>query len=130
MGAVHPEWKKDACTECGACVKSCKADAITIDGGSVHIDMDRCILCGECILACPKDAIVASSTGYTIFCGGKVGKFPRNGTRITEVSSEEKVYDIVNRTIEYYRKNGGKNERLGDVMDREGVESFRDSVLK
>ncbi|KGK99313.1 coenzyme F420 hydrogenase [Methanococcoides methylutens] len=130
MGTVHPEWKTDTCTECGVCVKRCKADAITIDENSVHIDMDKCILCGECILACPKDAIVPSKTGYTIFAGEKVGRFPRDGTRIVEVFNEEEVYDIANRSIEYYRENGGKDERLGDVIDREGIENFRDAVLK
>ncbi|WP_135610947.1 4Fe-4S binding protein [Methanococcoides sp. AM1] len=130
MGTVHPEWIKDTCTECGVCVKRCKANAITMEGGNLHIDMDKCILCGECILACPKDAIVASKTGYMIFCGGKVGRFPHEGTRLAEVHSEKEVYDIVNRTIEYYRENGGKDERLGDVMDREGIESFKDAVLK
>ncbi|MGM0771436.1 MAG: 4Fe-4S dicluster domain-containing protein [Halobacteriota archaeon] len=130
MGAVHPEWKNDSCTECGVCIKRCKAESITIDDGRIHIDMDKCILCGECILTCPKDAIVPSKTGYTIFAGGKVGRFPREGTKLTEVATEEEVYDIVNRTIEYYRENGTKDERLGDVMDREGIEKFRDSVLK
>lgn len=130
MGAVHPEWKSDACTECGVCVKRCKADAINLEEGEVNIDTDNCILCGECILACPKDAIMPSRTGYTIFAGGKVGRFPRDGTRVAEVSTEEEVYDIVNRTIEYYRENGGKDERLGDVMDRKGIDNFRDTILK
>lgn len=130
MGAVHPEWKNDSCTECGVCVKRCKAEAMTIDDGRILIDMDKCILCGECILACPKDTIVPSKTEYTIFAGGKVGRFPREGTRLTEVTTEEEVYYIVNRTIEYYRKNGTKDERLGDVMDREGIDKFRDAVLK
>ncbi|WP_445474059.1 4Fe-4S binding protein [Methanococcoides methylutens] len=130
MGTVHPQWKKDTCTGCGVCVKRCKGNAINMDDGSIHIDMDKCILCGECILVCPKGAIVTSKTGYRIFAGGKVGRYPRDGTRLVEVPTEEEVYDIVNRTIEYYRENGGKNDRLGDLIDREGIGNFKDAVLK
>lgn len=51
---VQQEW----CVSCGACVKSCPKDAITIPG-SIYawIDKDKCIGCKLCAKNCPADAI-------------------------------------------------------------------------
>ncbi|MBI9030497.1 4Fe-4S binding protein [bacterium] len=129
MGTVHPEWNKATCTECGVCIKRCKANTITKSGNSIRIDKDRCILCGECILACKKDSMQAEKIGYTIFVGGKVGRFPREGTKLVELFDLEKVYSIVDRTIDLYCKNGRERERLGDVIDRIGIDAFKKETL-
>lgn len=130
MGTVHPKWSKDTCTECGVCIKHCKANAITRSGSTIRIDKDRCILCGDCILACKKDALQAEKIGHTIFVGGKVGKFPREGTKLVELFELEKVYDIVDRTLDLYCKHGREGERLGDVIDRIGIEKCKKGLCK
>ncbi len=53
----RPRVNSDLCTGCGACLKVCPADAITIDDGVSRIDVHKCIGCGSCIAACPSKAI-------------------------------------------------------------------------
>lgn len=44
------------CTACGACAKSCPADAISNEDGKMVTDAAKCILCMACIHACPLQA--------------------------------------------------------------------------
>ena len=46
------------CVACGACVKECKFDAITImKGVYAKLDTDKCIGCGKCAKICPASVI-------------------------------------------------------------------------
>jgi electron transport complex protein RnfB len=49
-----------ACTKCGACVKRCQVNAVTLSGPdeTAKINLTRCIGCGLCVTACPKKAIL------------------------------------------------------------------------
>ncbi len=49
----NPETIKK-CAQCGACVPSCRFDAISIVGDSVIWDEEKCKDCGECIKICPN----------------------------------------------------------------------------
>ncbi|MEA3329089.1 MAG: 4Fe-4S binding protein [Candidatus Omnitrophota bacterium] len=44
------------CNACGACVKVCPVEAITMDDVAV-IDPEKCVDCGTCVDECPKKAI-------------------------------------------------------------------------
>lgn len=45
------------CTGCGACVKACPNNALSIAGGRAVADKQRCILCGYCNPVCKQFAI-------------------------------------------------------------------------
>lgn len=46
------------CVSCGACVKECPFDALSIwKGISAQVDCDLCIGCGKCERVCPANAI-------------------------------------------------------------------------
>jgi ferredoxin len=55
---VTPVTRKGVCTECGKCVASCPAAAITMKNGSVMSDENICILCCACVKGCPEGARV------------------------------------------------------------------------
>lgn len=67
MGMATPEGKRDMhfndfpktdnskCIGCGACVRDCPADAITLE--PLKIDKEKCIGCGKCISSCHFGAI-------------------------------------------------------------------------
>lgn len=128
MGTVKPEIMEENCVGCKLCEKACKVGAIKVLEDKACIDTEKCILCGACIAACRKDALRAEKIGCTIFVGGKAGRQPRQGTKILELADEGHLFSILEKTFEYYRKEGLDGERLGDLLDRQGIEKYLDTI--
>ncbi|KKG13025.1 4Fe-4S binding protein [Methanosarcina sp. 2.H.A.1B.4] len=129
MGTVKPEILEENCVGCKRCEKACKVGAIKVLEDKARIDTEKCILCGACIAACRKDALRAEKTGCTIFVGGKAGRQPRQGTKLLELADETQLFSILEKTFEYYRREGLDGERFGELLDRLGIEKYREEVL-
>ena len=56
---VHP----DKCIACGACVKVCPSNALTLNG-RISLDLKKCIGCANCVGVCPT---------FTLFIDFKAG---------------------------------------------------------
>ncbi len=54
-----------ACIECGACIESCPAGAISDEDGKTRIDHEKCIGCAGCIAVCGSEAIEIPWHGAT-----------------------------------------------------------------
>jgi anaerobic sulfite reductase subunit C len=128
MGFLEPLFIEENCVMCRQCEKACGMSAITIENGSLYLDMNKCVSCGLCIAACRKDAMQIKEQGFTVFVGGKVGKKPRMGQKLLKTDDEEVVFDVLEKTIAYYRQNALEGERLGDVIDRCGIDQFRETI--
>ncbi len=48
----------EKCIGCGACIRACAYDAISVSEKLAEINIDKCTLCGACVQACPFDAII------------------------------------------------------------------------
>ncbi|MGB9901501.1 ATP-binding protein [Methanothrix sp.] len=61
----------ERCTECGACVKHCRFDAIN----NFEVDQSACEGCGVCTLVCPSDAVrmVEHPSGYAYISDTRYG---------------------------------------------------------
>lgn len=46
------------CLGFGDCINICKYNAIYIDNGIAHVDINKCVGCGACIKVCPKNIII------------------------------------------------------------------------
>ena len=69
---------KVGCIQCGKCIKTCPAGAISTVGGRIDIDQMKCLAygpdCAEaCVAACPR-FILRSSTPKPCTCGGAHGE--------------------------------------------------------
>lgn len=128
MGFCEPFFVEGNCVMCRACEKACVSSAIMVENGSLSLDMKKCVSCGSCVRACRKDAMQVKEQGYTIFVGGKVGKKPRMGNILFRTSDRNVIFDILEKTVNYYRENALEKERLGDVIDRVGLEQFRETI--
>jgi Ni,Fe-hydrogenase III small subunit/ferredoxin len=42
---------------CRACADACPTDAITVNDGSIRLDLGRCLFCTDCVEACPEGAV-------------------------------------------------------------------------
>lgn len=47
----------DACTACGACVKRCPVQALSLIDGRIVQDVDVCVGCYACFKYCPNGAV-------------------------------------------------------------------------
>jgi dissimilatory sulfite reductase (desulfoviridin) alpha/beta subunit len=130
MGGIIPAWEAASCSDCGLCVNICPTNAIRKDGDEYVVDLPKCINCSICTASCPAEAWKIASSGYILWIGGTMGKIPRLATRLGDlVESEERLYDLVKNTVEYYRNVGRKKERFGHTIDRIGVDSVREAIL-
>ncbi|HML26555.1 MAG TPA: 4Fe-4S binding protein [Methanomethylovorans sp.] len=98
--------------------------------GVLNLDHEKCIMCGECIRACKKDAMQIAKEGFTIYVGGKVGRKPRMGIRVLKTVSEPVMFEVLERTVAYYRENALEGERIIDVIDRYGIDHFEEALEK
>lgn len=130
MGGVEPKWVENECSFCGLCQTACPMDAISVEDGTLDYDRDKCILCGQCTLICPTDAWFRSKEGYTVYVGGKVGRHPRLGVKLTELADEKTLFGIIERSLEFFKKEATSGERFGDTIRRIGFENFRAFVME
>lgn len=54
----HALVARDRCVACGACMKECPRQAVSVFCGSwAEIDIKACIGCGRCAKVCPADCV-------------------------------------------------------------------------
>ncbi len=123
MGVVEKIFIEEQCNLCGVCIDACPVPGVLrIEGDTLLYDASRCIQCGECIFTCPLDAWKAAASGYALYVGGKMGKWPSLGVRIDGmVKEEEGILRAVDGALDFYRREGRKGERFGDTIGRTGL---------
>lgn len=117
------------CTGCTACVQGCKVGAVTLQDGIPHIDKNKCVGCGTCVKNCPRQAVIARKQGYALWLGGKIGRMPMLGTSILPVIPELEAISYIEAVLKVYNHLSLKGERIGTVLQRVGVERFRQEIL-
>jgi dissimilatory sulfite reductase (desulfoviridin) alpha/beta subunit len=88
-----------------------------------------CFFEGDCIRVCPASAWKVKQLGYTIFLGGKVGRFPALGHKIKEFASEKEIFKITEKAIDCYNRIAEKGERFGEAIERVGIEKVKREIL-
>lgn len=94
----------------------------------VKIGVSGCpFCCGESFV---RDiGVVGTKKGWNLVVGGSSTRRPRVGDLISEALAEEEVIPLIKRTLEYYRDNGKKRERMARFVDRIGVENLKDALV-
>ncbi len=126
QGVVEPEWEEPTCTGCTICAEACKEDAIESDpdtGKPIYYP-EKCIYCGDCIRACPTGAWRAKRYGHLVRVGGKHGRWPMEAEEVALFVPDEKVAEVIEKTIEWYMANGMRGERIGKTLERVGVDKY------
>lgn len=67
--------------------------------------------------------------GWTMTIGGNVGARPRIGNELAESLSDDQALENIQKVLTFYREHAGKGERLGKMIDRVGMEPFKDLIL-
>lgn len=140
MGMTEPQYNKDKCVSCNACVKACtkkSTGALRMENYKIVRDESKCIGCGECVLACPVGAWHRSEKKYyRLTIMGRTGKKnPRLGEDFIIWADEESITKIILNTYDYVKEYidldapGGK-EHIGYIIDRTGFEEWKKWAFK
>ncbi len=133
IGQRIPVFEKEVCKGCKKCQIEavCPMKAAKVEDGVLVIDEKNCINCGRCVDNCPFGAIPESVYGYKLTIGGRWGKKVARGEALSKIfTSEEEVFDVVEKVIHLFRDQGQPGERLADTIARIGFENVEKQLYK
>ena len=140
IGMTEPQYERNRCVSCGACVRACKkkaTGALSFENFKVVRDGSKCIGCGECVMNCPTNAWTRSKEKYyRLAIMGRTGKKnPRLAEDFIVWVDEESIIKIILNTYKYVEQYiakdapGGK-EHIGYIVDRTGFMEFKKWALE
>lgn len=86
-----------------------------------------------CKLSCSESwvrdiGLIGLADGWTLTIGGNVGMVPRIGKELAAGLDDDGIMDACEKVITYYKDNAKKGERLGKMIERIGLEPFKDAL--
>lgn len=126
--AVEPRLVKEECISCALCEKVCPAGAISMVEGFPVIDLTKCTRDGKCIQVCPTGSMEKARRGWVAYAGGKFGRNPQLAYRVADFVSDEEAVATVERILELFQREASQRERLGDLINRIGLDSFKEAI--
>ena len=83
----------------------------------------------QCAENCIKDiGLHGMKKGWTLTAGGKGTGKPRLADQLAAALSDDEALAMVQRIVSFYRESAKKFERIGKLIDRIGLEAFREAV--
>lgn len=73
--------------------------------------------------------VIADKTGFIVTVGGSAGYNPRMADIIAIDLDEENAEKLINIILDYYKEIAEAGEKLGFLIDRIGIEKFKNEVL-
>lgn len=116
------------CNSCGLCVKACRENGIVIGGAGPSINFELCLRCGACVKVCPAGALRIEKKGFSVYLGGRLGRHPRLGLKVIELTDEDGVLRALRAVIKAYIREGRPGERFGDLAGRLGLGRLRKEI--
>lgn len=127
-GVTEPLIHAAICVACGACVRRCPAQAMTIEDKVLKIDAEKCLSCGTCIRVCPKQALYEGRQGYRVYVGGKGGRYSFDGKLLASYVSEAEVTAYLEAILQTYEELAEKGQRLFFLIEKIGLNAFKAKV--
>ncbi|AIY81231.1 sulfite reductase subunit C [Clostridium botulinum] len=140
IGMTEPQYDKDRCVSCGACVRACKkksVDALKAVNYKVVRNEEKCIGCGECVINCPTGAWTRSKEKYykLVIMGRSGKKNPRLAEDFLIWADEQSIIKIILNTYKFVdtyidKSAPGGKEHIGYIIDRVGFEEYKKWALE
>ncbi len=68
--------------------------------------------------------------GWVLLAGGNVGSRPRLAVELASGLDDEQALEAVTAVVDYYKENAKRGERVGKMIERTGIEPFREALEK
>lgn len=87
-----------------------------------------------CLNSCSESAVkdlglIGTSKGFTVLVGGSAGVKARIADVLQEHVPMESVLALVDKVVSYYKENGKNYERMGNMIERLGIEKVKQDIL-
>ncbi|MBF0213685.1 MAG: dissimilatory-type sulfite reductase subunit alpha [Magnetococcales bacterium] len=117
-------------------VSRCPTKAITLQGRKMIIDNRDCVRCMHCLNVMPKALSPGDDRGITLLVGGKghlkvgnmLGSVMVPFMKMETEEDMDAFIELVDRMIDYWSENGLDHERIGECIERVGIQQFLDAV--
>jgi len=124
IGACSPRVSDVPCSQCGACVGTCREEAISLNDHGPMVDYTKCLSCGQCINVCPTGSLQEKERGYRILAGGKLGRHPRLAAELPGIHGLKEALQILDECLNHYQGNCLNGERFGEILERSGMDGW------
>ena len=95
--------------------------------GKVKLGVSGCP--NQCAETNFKDiGLVGTPKGWRILVGGNGGSNPRIGELLAKDLTTDEALDAVDRILEYYQENAKPRERIGRLIQRQGLEHVQQAL--
>ena len=86
-----------------------------------------------CHLSCSESwvrdiGLIGKKDGWALVIGGNVGANPRIAQECVSGLDDDGALAAIHKVVVYYQENAKKGERLGKMIDRAGLEGFRQAI--
>ncbi|MCU0586329.1 MAG: NAD(P)/FAD-dependent oxidoreductase [Desulfobacterales bacterium] len=152
IDAIWEELKLDKGAAVGLCVRSirtcpgnryCKIgqqDALGVGLKLDHIYHARQLpgkfkmAVSGCHLSCAESwvrdiGLIGRKEGWALVIGGNVGAEPRIAQQVAEGLTDEGALAAIENVLAVYTRDAKKGERLGKMIDRVGLEPFKEALV-
>ena len=87
-----------------------------------------------CHLSCSESwvrdiGLIGNKEGWSLVIGGNVGAEPRIAQECANGLDEGSALNAIGKVVDYYQEKAKKGERLGKMIDRVGIEVFKQMLL-
>lgn len=122
-GSARPKITDEECSQCESCVKTCLDRIVSLKDGRPVINEDYCKVCGDCIRVCPTGTLAVADKGCRILAGGTFGRFAKYGTELYKITSQEKIYPILEACVDLIKKEWDEEheDHFSFVLNRTGI---------
>lgn len=88
-----------------------------------------------CKLSCSESwvrdvGLIGDRDGWIVTIGGNVGSQPRIGKELISGLDDEAALKAVDDIVTYYKENAKGSERLGKMIERVGLDPFKEAISK
>ena len=86
-----------------------------------------------CKLSCSESwvrdlGLIGLPEGWKIVIGGNVGMTPRIAKELVTGLDDDQVLAACEQVVDYYKENAKKGERLGKMIERVGLDPFKETL--